>query len=203
LALARFRDSFARPWGDYPMRILRLTALATALGLFAAAGALSPSAAQAQDEANAPAQWHAYQNADFHVSVQVPAATSEKFKEGDIDGVNTRSVIALMSVGGRGAFVVTVVDFSAVAGALDVDSTLEKSVQRAVAGSGSTLDTSNRITVDGAPGRDVTFHSDMFVGKARLVLANKRLYGLVGAGPKADGVPVEYERFIHSLKILP
>jgi hypothetical protein len=183
------------------MRIARLTVLAAALSLFAA-GALSPPAARAQDTA-APAQWHTYQNVDFHVSIQVPAATSEKFTEGEIGGAKTRSVITLMSLGGRGAFVVTVVDFSAAAGALNVDTTLDDAVRRAVAGSGSTLDTSTPIKVDGAPGRDITFHSDKFLGKGRLVLANKRLYGLVGAGLQADGVPAEYDQFIHSLKILP
>ena len=155
--------------------------------------------------------WRTYRYPDLGFAVDLPSAPTRADSTVPISADHAINVSSFtIALGSTGGLFVGVTDYSSLGltKAMATDpaiqaKVLEGGVQGSLAKSGSVLISETNITVQGAAGRDYTFKSKTgeVVGRAWMVLSGTRGMTIVGAADAKTGVPPEFERTAHSLKL--
>jgi hypothetical protein len=159
-----------------------------ALGAAGIAGVLATSAMAAGDG------WTPYHNASFQFSADFPGTPQVLENSVNTAAGPAPSVMVVMAIENRGAVLVGATDYKGLAITTDIDQSLEGAVQGSLTAMKATLDSETKTTVQGAPARDIRFHTGEAVGRALWIRAGDRAYGVMGIGAAATGVPPEYDR---------
>jgi hypothetical protein len=153
------------------------------------------SAALAQDA------WSVHRYDRFRFSVETPAPPSVTAMQVPTQAAPATGMLAEVDLNGpASALVFASVDFTGYS-MPEADKLLEITVGGTLKPENFQVDSETNITVGGAPGRDVEAHNATKVMRERIVFKDQRLYELMGIAPAASGVPVQYVRFMHSLKL--
>jgi hypothetical protein len=159
------------------------------------AGLAVASAALAQDA------WSVHRYDRFRFSIETPRPPTVTDLQVPTQAAPATGMLAEVDInGGASALVFASVDFTGYS-MPEADKLLEITVGGTLKPEDFKLDSETNITVEGAPGRDVEAHNATKVMRERILLKNQRLYELLGIAPTASGVPVQYVRFMHSLKL--
>ena len=159
--------------------------------------------------AQTPAIWRTYHNAKYGFSIAAPSdveITDSPVQTHLGATPNLRAVFGMQD--GPGALAFDVTDYSGVTGGGvktldDPNQVLETEIKSSVRRSDAILDSEQPVTVQGAPGRDIVFHSATVRARSRIVYRGRRLYILAEAGPPSGAKPAEYDRLVASLHLDP
>jgi hypothetical protein len=158
-------------------------------------------AALAAGGATAAEAWARYSDPQLGFSVDTPQPLTWKTLQVPSPKGPVPTTIGTVELPDKSLLAVSVADFTGLNATADTDDSLDGAVLGVLANTKAELDSETKITVNGAAGRDITFHTDKLKARARIVRSGDRLYDLIGVGLAERGPPVEFQRMEDSFSL--
>ena len=151
--------------------------------------------------ARAQSAWTTYQNADFHFTVDTPAAPTISVSITETPVGPEPAFQGAIELSSDGVLQLTAVDLTKVTVAIDPNAVLEGGVKGGVNAANATIDSETTISDGAAVGRDVVFHNGAIKYETRIFYLNRRVAALTGLGN--GKLPDAFGRAAAAFKILP